>query len=378
MRLRFLCFVSLLFFTPIFLKAQTTVNGSFMFGGKNRTYSFYVPASYNASTPVPLVLGLHGTSSSGAEFAEYRDFRPIADTANFIMVHPDGSTLLGVRFWNYGNVFGSTVDDVGFLEALIDTISAHYSINHNRVYCTGMSNGSFMAYYLACESDRFAAIGTVAGSMSTNMYADCNPSRPTPSIHIHGTDDDINPYEGTSNMVGIDAVNRFWVDQNNCDTVPIVSPLPDIIISDDATATQYLYANGTDGNTVELFKVSGGGHSWPGRPMPNSSEVTCMDFDACVEIWRFFSQYEKATSSVENYSTVDLNVWPNPSAGLVYVESPKTVSSVSVYDLHGKLMENITNGNIQQIDLSQLNAGIYLVRVSGDNFSIFKKLILLR
>ena len=127
------CIIALLIFLFGSLDAQTTVSGSFIHGGITRTYSFYVPASYTPGSPVPMVIGLHGLSSSGADFAQNRDFRPIADTANFIMVHPDGSAMLGVRFWNYGNILGSTVDDVGFLEALIDTISASYSINPQRI-----------------------------------------------------------------------------------------------------------------------------------------------------------------------------------------------------------------------------------------------------
>src|SRR5690606_31326782 len=115
--------------------AQTTISGSFDHGGITRTYSFYVPAAYIPGEAVPLLLNLHGLGTDGAYQEENGDFRPIADTANFIVVHPDGSfeSITNQRFWNYGNVAGSTVDDVGFLEALIDTISAHHSINPNRV-----------------------------------------------------------------------------------------------------------------------------------------------------------------------------------------------------------------------------------------------------
>ncbi|WP_430402746.1 alpha/beta hydrolase family esterase [Fluviicola sp.] len=251
-------------FTWVFvsLHAQTTISGSFVHGGITRTYSFYVPASYTPGVPVPMVIGLHGLSSSGADFAANRDFRPIADTANFIMVHPDGSTMFGVKFWNYETILGSTVDDVGFLEALIDTISANYSINAQRIYCTGMSNGSFMAYLLACQSNRFAAIGTVTGSMSVDMYDACNPQHPIPVLHIHGTDDSTNPYAGTSTMKGIDDTNLFWVNENNCNPVPVVTAIPDINTTDNATATKYVYSLGMNGHTVELFKVTGGGHSW--------------------------------------------------------------------------------------------------------------------
>jgi len=373
--------LSILFlFSNLFIHAQTTINGSFMHGGKNRTYSFYVPASYNPANEAPMVIGLHGLSSSGADFAQYRDFRPIADTANFIMVHPDGSTMLGVRFWNYGNILGSTVDDVGFLEALIDTIAAQYNINSKRIYCVGMSNGSFMSYLMACESNRFAAVAGVTGSMSTDMYNSCNPMRPTPTMHIHGTDDNTNPYEGTSSMVGIEQMSRFWVNQNGCDTTPSVNPVPNTNTSDGAMAIRYVYSGGVDNHTVELFKVVGGEHTWPGSPMPGSSDVTCMDFDACREIWRFFSQYEKSEMGLnENYTDVELNVWPNPTSNIAYIESKKyIVTHVTIFDIRGREVERIAKENIQYIDLTQLKNGIYLAKISGTGFDVSKKLIITR
>jgi polyhydroxybutyrate depolymerase len=363
-----------------YTQAQTTVHGSFIHGGINRTYSFYVPASYVPGNAVPLVIGLHGTSSSGEQFAQHRDFRPIADTANFIMVHPDGSTLFGVKFWNYGNVLGSTVDDVGFLEALIDTISAQYTVNPDRIYCTGMSNGSFMCYALACQSNRFAAIAGVTGSMSVNMYNNCNPLRPIPTMHIHGTEDGINPYPGNSTMKAIEAVTLFWVNQNNCDTTPIISSVPDNEPNDEATAEHYLYANGIHGHTIELFKVIGGEHTWPGSPMPGASDIVCMDFDARAEIWRFFSQYEKSNvTSIENQDPVELlSIYPNPAQEYVYIQSGNhTITNIVIVDMQGRVVERHTEENIQFIALNHLKAGSYRIEISGKGFYTVKKLIIL-
>lgn len=371
-------FFVLLFFAAGFARAQTTVNGSFVHDGITRTYSFYVPASYTPGNPVPLVIGLHGLSSSGADFAQYRDFRPIADTANFIMVHPDGSTLFGVRFWNYGNVLGSDVDDVGFLEALIDTIAATHSINPQQVYCTGMSNGSFMAYALACQSNRFAALGAVTGSMSVDMYESCTPSRPIPVLHIHGTSDNTNPYTGTSGMQAVEDVVRFWVNQNGCDTVPDIIPMANTNTGDGCTAERYLYSGGTDGHTVELFKVTGGGHSWPGSPMPGSSENTCMDFDARHEIWRFFSQYENTEiNSVNNpNSAFKFSVSPNPTSSVLSIQSTQTLNG-KVYvlkDVSGKIM---TSGKIAgthpfTVDVSGLKNGVYFLSMDAYTVKIIK------
>lgn len=297
-------FAVFLFFVCRPIPAQTLLNRSLIHAGITRTYSLYVPASYVAGRPVPLVMGLHGTSSSGAQFAQYRSFNAIADTANFIVVYPNGTTMLGIRFWNYGKVFGSNVDDLGFLEALIDTLSVQYSINPQRIYCTGMSNGSFMAYYLACQSERFAAIAGVTGSMSPAMLKSCNPTRPIPTLHIHGTEDGINPYKGTSTMVGIDPLNLFWVNLNRCHPTPTLRVVPNRDPKDKATAEHYVYTGGINGNTVELFKVLGGEHTWPGSPMPRSKDITCMDFAASKEIWRFFSQH-KLTSSVSTEKKKD-------------------------------------------------------------------------
>ena len=74
-----------------FVQAQQTVNGSFTFGGTARNYSLYVPASYSSNQSVPLLLNLHGYTSNGSQQAIYGDFRQIADTANFIVVHPNGT-----------------------------------------------------------------------------------------------------------------------------------------------------------------------------------------------------------------------------------------------------------------------------------------------
>lgn len=359
-------------------QSQTTVNGSFVHGGITRTYSYYVPASYNPSQPLPLIIGLHGTSSSGSQFAQYRDFRPIADTANFIMAHPDGSTMFGIKFWNFGNVMGSTVDDVGFLEALIDTISSHYAVNQNRIYSVGMSNGGFMTYYLACQSNRFAAIGSVTGSMSNDTYNNCNAQHPTPSIHIHGTADPTNPYNGNSTSKSIPLVTRFWVNQNGCDTIPSITSVPNINTTDGATAERHLYSNGINGNTVEHFKVTGGEHTWPGCPMPSSSDVTCMDFDARFEIWRFFRQYTlNSSTNIQSLNKPSLSVWPNPTTNFLNLELPShVISKVSVFDIHGRIVKVFTEENIKSISLQSLNQGVYSLQVSGKDFSYTQKIIL--
>ncbi len=361
--------------------AQTTVNGSFVHGGITRTYSFYVPASYNPANPAPLVFNLHGLGKDGADQAETRDMRPVADTAGFILVHPDGSIqpLLQQRFWNYGNVAGSTVDDVGFIERVIDSISAHYNINPKRIYSAGMSNGGYMSYYLACKSKRFAAVGSVTGSMSVDMYESCNPDHPTPTIHIHGTSDPVNPYNGNSSSKSIQAVSLFWANQNGCNTTPVITPVPNTNTSDNVTADHFVYGGGVNGHTVELFRVNRGGHTWPGINIFTLLGRTCMDFNAGQELWRFFRRYELAgTPAVASPVTATLNLWPNPSSGVISIQAKdRVISDVIITDMQGRTRERKSGSSILNLDLSHLQPGMYIGQFSGDGFHEMKKIVIL-
>ncbi len=82
--------------------------------GRDRTYILYVPDSYTGDDPAPVVFNFHGYTSNATEQMGYGDFRPIADTAGFIVVHPQGTLLDGSTHWNVGGwTLASTVDDVG-------------------------------------------------------------------------------------------------------------------------------------------------------------------------------------------------------------------------------------------------------------------------
>lgn len=346
--------------------AQTTVNSSFMHGGINRTFSYYVPAIYNSAQPVPLILNLHGYTSNGLQQSIYGNFKNIADTANFIVAHPDG-TFDGSsnRFWNAG--FGtSSVDDVGFLEALIDTISAHYNIDPRRIYTTGMSNGGYMSYYLVCQSDRFAAMASVTGTMSTLAQATCSPTKPTPVMEIHGTGDATVPYNGTTGSVSIPNVLSYWATFNICPTPPTMTLVPDTDPTDGATAEHYVYDPGDGGVTIEHFKVINGGHTWPGAVI--STGVTCKDFSASKEIWRFFSQFEHPTAAVKEIGSQErISIYPNPGNGLFALKSDiPTIESLVITDLNGRIVYAKENHAVSApLDLSTLHTGLYLLKADN-------------
>lgn len=353
---------------PFVSFAQQTINETMIHDGITRSYTIYVPASYSAGTPAPMVLNFHGYTSNAFEQMFYGDFRAIADTAGFLLVIPNGTLdATGTTYWNSG--WGGTVDDIGFTSALIDQIAATYSVNLNRVYSTGMSNGGFMSYTLACSlSDRIAAIASVTGSMNVGQDLSCNAQHPTPVMEIHGTADATVPYEGGGFMEAIPNVLSYWVNFNNCNASPVITDVPNINTADGCTAVHYFYSGGTSGVDVEHYKIIDGGHTWPGSMF--NIGVTNNDFNASKKIWQFFLQYDIngriQSNSVADVNAVDISIYPNPTTDKIAIQgfSQKlTASNCSLFSIEGKQfnLEVVENNTI---DTSHLESGVYFVRVT--------------
>jgi polyhydroxybutyrate depolymerase len=272
---------------PFCAFCQQTINGSIMHDNMQRDYIIHIPSSYNINTPIPLVFCFHGYTSNASAIMTYTNFNYISDTAGFIVVYPQGTLLQGSTHWNVGGwTTASTVDDVGFSISLLDSVSNEYNIDDTRVYSTGMSNGGYMSFLLACQmSDKIAAIASVTGSMTPQTYNVCNPQHPTPILQIHGTNDQTVPYLGDPTWTeSIDNVLQYWVDYNNCNTSATITAMPDINSFDGSTA-EYIVYDGCDNSvTTEHFKIYGGDHDWPGV-------WGNMDIHASAEVWKFFSQY---------------------------------------------------------------------------------------
>ena len=279
--MRKLLFILLSF--PIIGFGNVTISDSIFYNNVYRSYITYIPAIYNSSQATPLLINLHGRTGTAYGTMWHADFRNIADTANFIIVHPQG--LLdssGLTHWNYGQ---TNVDDIGFLNSLYFHLISNYNIDVNRVFSVGMSNGGAMSYYLACDmNNKIAAIASVTGAMTSYQHFSCNPIHPTPVLEIHGTEDTIVSFNAI--IPGI----LYWRDYNNCDLIADTTVIPDLVLGDWSTVEHIVYNEGDNGVTTELFKVINGGHSWPGSNLP--SGTTNYDINASAEIWKFFSKYD--------------------------------------------------------------------------------------
>jgi polyhydroxybutyrate depolymerase len=358
-------FILFLALGDLTVSAQTTLTGTIQSGGLTREYRLYVPAGYNGATPVPLVFNLHGFGSNNLEQQLYSNFMPIADTAGFLIALPNGTLdNSGLRFWNtLGS--GSQVDDVGFISDLLDTIRAAYNVDVNRVYSTGMSNGGFMSYELACQlAGRITAVASVTGSMTEARLSSCEPDRPVPVMEIHGTADPIVPYSGSAfnNIVPIPSLVAAWVDLNDCSPDPVVTPVPNTASADGSTATRFLYPGGSQGSTVEHFRVEDGGHTWPGASFIVG--VTNQDFSASREIWRFFRQYrlDELTTAVSPVSEdpVRQPVFPNPVGDKLTLPSGPG-GRIRAFDRSGRLVGDWRSpeGAALEIDTAAWENGLY-------------------
>ena len=253
-----------------------------------RYYIIYVPESGVSEASMPVLFALHGYGSTAEIHKNYTNYQPLAETSKFIVIYPQGSYFQGTftsgNHWNVGSwTAGSTADDVDFINEVIDLVSKKESINQNRIYSSGMSNGGFMSYHLACNlSSRIAAIASVTGSMSKETLENCSPSHPTPILQIHGALDVTVPFNGDStiNMESIDNVFNYWTTYNSCD------PIPSLIVTDyvDFSVDYQKYNNCLNSVKVELYKISSMGHTWPGK---NNFGIS-----ATEEVWNFVSQFD--------------------------------------------------------------------------------------
>jgi polyhydroxybutyrate depolymerase len=362
-------FFLFLLLLPFFSRAQQTINYSILVDSVQREFILYVPDSYDGTTSVPLVFSFHGLGGNAQAQMEDHDFRPVADTAGFIVAHPLGAPIIGpgLRGWNFGD--DSLPDDVLFTSEMIDTIATDFNINLERVYACGMSFGGFFSVFLAGQlSDKIASIASVAGTVLNNVPDSLiSPNRPIAFLEIHGTNDTNVPYSGNQAAKSVQYVLDLFVDHNNCDTIPSITPLPDINPNDGSTVEHYMYANGDDGTTVEHLKINGGRHTWPDEN--TNAQGVNRDINGCVEIWKFFSKFDihgyigtpLSVGSINDVSKIA--VYPNPAQEYITIEIENPKKNVRIFNYSGQefmLPTRFFDEKIQ-MDISSIPPGIYLI-----------------
>lgn len=278
---------------------------SLLHEGRERTYRLYVPKQLHDSAPLLFVL--HGGTGSGAnmELMSRQGFNRIADRDGALVVYPDG---VG-RNWNDGRsnvrsqAMEENVDDVGFFRVLVHDLSTRYRIDSKRIYSTGISNGGFMSFRLACEAaDVFAAVAPVAANLSSDLGPGCKPSQPVSVAMLNGTDDPLVPWSG--GQVGLGAIKRgmAWSTEQTLETWAKLDECrersDDQVIdrheNDGTSVVLHVRSQCKAGSEVRLYEIRGGGHTWPGGAKYLADRIvgkTSEELDGAREIWDFLSAH---------------------------------------------------------------------------------------
>lgn len=231
-----------------------------------RPSEYVLPADYDPAKEYPLVVVLHGFGANGPIQSAYMGVTGQVDERDFILVHPNGTTLpSGQRFWYSGaSCCGTAQDDVAYITALIDEAKATFNVDDEQVYLWGHSNGGFMSYTMACAaSEQITAIVSLAGS-SFNDPADCAPQTdPISVLQVHGDADATISYESTAFSPG--AIDMFERHSEflGCDA-SVTGTRDDLDLDQNIegaeTAVQYREDGCADGTSVELWTIAGGSH----------------------------------------------------------------------------------------------------------------------
>jgi len=234
---------------------------SILHNGEEREYLIYVPSSYNESANYPLLLNFHAFGGNAKNYIEHEsDFREIAEQEEMILIYPQALLLSGFSVWNaapFAEDNKTSSDDIGFVEILLDDLQETLSIDPNRIYATGFSNGAMFVYALACFTEGLIA-GVAAVSGLQLNFEDCAPSHPMSVLIAHSTTNDVIPYGGSSDVASVDETVLFWTSVNQTATVAEESN-HDL---GDKTVWLYTYSEGTNGAQVLHYKVENGKHEW--------------------------------------------------------------------------------------------------------------------
>lgn len=229
-------------------------------GERQRSYRLLVPASASGEAPVLVVL--HDAGGSPDSIVEVTQFDRAAVEGGFAVAYPAAVAEGGT--WNAGFCCGPApdqgVDDLAFLDRVVGDLADHPRIDPDRVHLAGVSNGAILAYRYACEhAGRIAGLASVAGAM---VLDGCRPSAPVSVLEIHGTADQIVPFQGgrmpefvmaRQPVPAVHDLMRHWARVNDC------SPPTE---RTDAPVTTTTWGDCRGGTMVRLIAVEGGGHTW--------------------------------------------------------------------------------------------------------------------
>ncbi len=276
--------------------------------GIRRSYILYIPPQYNSQTSIPLVLLFHGGGGNAKQALDYYGMVEKADQEGFILVAPNGTGRFTNKFltWNvkfgFGHAMKKNIDDIGFVERIIDNLESRLKIDPKRIFATGISNGGFLCHFLAANlSDKIAAIAPIVASVGGKKRADEEyilppfPKHPVSVIAFNGLIDEHIPYSGgiqkksVGNLIYVtsaEQMHSFWTKANQC------TPKPQI--EKQNKYEKIRYSQGFNNSEVIQYLIYDHGHAWPGGKKPRRrADTPSKAINATDVMWEFFKNHPK-------------------------------------------------------------------------------------
>lgn len=250
-------------------------------GNLERHYLLYIPPSYEKGKPLPLVIMLHGMGGTALLSLRETGWSAKADSENFIIVYPEATRpeqkrspnlRTNPQAWNDGSgrfhAAEREIDDVAFIKALIESLESSYSIDPDRIYVTGFSNGASMTFRLGAElADRIAAIAPHSGTCWTESLS---PARAISVCYLAGDSDSLNPIGGGFPKLALGGKDQGgrqkppvmemitkWGKALKCDETPTTN-------TNEGGVRMLRFGPGVNHSEVVYYCVEGLGHHWAG------------------------------------------------------------------------------------------------------------------
>jgi polyhydroxybutyrate depolymerase len=369
------------------LFGQANIVDSIAHQSYQRKYTVHTPTGYSNSTPVPLILMLHGGGGTMTNAQGFTNLNAVSNTNGFLAVYPQGYGIIPSGGFSWADGRGTSadiaaIDDLGFIDKLLDTLIANYSVDTTKIYICGFSNGGFMTQRFACQQNkRFAAMASLGSIMDTTLFTNCIPTRPIPILFMLGTADPFIPYYGgpmigsgpAPPIIGIDTLIHFWKQNNNCKTTTSPINIPDINVTDSSTVSVFNFTNCSCNANISFYKINGGGHTWPGVEIPSYEIIagqTNEDIQASEELWNFFKVHQLCNSTIginEQTTKPKIKIYPNPAMSELNITiSINDNIEIEISNLLGQTL--IKKQDQTCIDISALTKGMYIITITqGEN-----------
>jgi len=304
MKIKVICFCFCLFLSSLSFGQSVKTPGlhtdSMTYDGLNRKYMYYIPSGIEHLVNIPVVFFLHGMGASAQIGVNVLgpQYHARAELNKAIVVYPDATS----KHWNdkLGGSYPLTdsIDDVGYLNALIDLFIRDFKANPKRVYFSGSSNGGMMTYRLSCDiPGKIRAIAPFVSTISPNVAREFSQAKPIPIIITSGTADSVIKWNGgtikvtrTPVILSGDENVAYWVARNGVKKKAKITNLPDVESGDNSTVEIQHYKGKND---VILYKIIGGAHTHPTLRAPGKALVKGlnMDYNSFERVWDFMMSY---------------------------------------------------------------------------------------